>query len=204
MPQPHACPSARPGTSGAIPDGLAHMRWPTRIAKLEGRCESLCASFVPSCLCGWPWLPCYNYKLIIMVKCGCLQNPAPGKLPLPEFGTSGSQARPASRPTHPSACLAAGTARRMAAVAPDGHCRETARRRGPRALGKIVLPPSDLRGFAPSREIRDLSPTGDERRCPDVLVHSRGASVRGRPAPRRQRSTPCGEKVFISSKIIIL
>jgi hypothetical protein len=56
-----ARPSAHLQTRGASPDGPAHGRWPTRITKLVGRRESLCASFVPSCLCGWPWLPGYNY-----------------------------------------------------------------------------------------------------------------------------------------------
>jgi hypothetical protein len=74
-----------PGAAGPLP---------ARIAKLEGRRASLRASFVPSCLCGWPWLPGYNYQLIVLETDIVSQNPAPGKLPCQK---QAHLARPASR-----------------------------------------------------------------------------------------------------------
>ncbi len=94
-----ACTSARPETSDASPDGPAHGRWPERIATRESCRESLCAFFVPSCLCGWPWLPGYNYQLIVLETDIISQNPAPGKLPCQKLAHLARPAPQAAKPT---------------------------------------------------------------------------------------------------------
>ena len=62
--------------------------------------KSLCASSVRSVPLWWDrWSYGYNYQRIVIAnRRRCIPNSEPGELPLPEAGSPGTQARPASCP----------------------------------------------------------------------------------------------------------
>jgi hypothetical protein len=97
----------------------------------------------------------------------CLQNPAPGKLPLPEAGTPGT-----------SVCLPVGPAWRTTAFAPDGLCREPS-------------PPARSDGYGEKLSFSHRIFAASRLRVKSV-ISARPASRTLRPTTSRMPAHPCG------------